>query len=154
MCVVVISSVTLCRFQPSYDGASTMQVAQVLSEVAPIQLLRFSSFPPWRGGFLSLNGVIERLRQVLPPTFEDLDCEFAVGVVTADGRHVLIDSGPLPEAVAASAAIPFVFEHVHVPGRWCEVCMRISLKGLHLTASFHQLAPGLQIFGAKGVRVP
>jgi hypothetical protein len=37
-------------------------------------------------------------------------------VVTADGRHLLIDSGPLPEAVAASAAIPFIFEAVDVPG--------------------------------------
>jgi predicted acylesterase/phospholipase RssA len=42
--------------------------------------------------------------------------DFAVGVVCKDGRYRLIDSGPLPEAVAASAAIPFVFAPVHVPG--------------------------------------
>jgi predicted acylesterase/phospholipase RssA len=37
-------------------------------------------------------------------------------VVTADGEHVLVDHGPLPAAVAASAAIPFVFSSVDVPG--------------------------------------
>ena len=42
--------------------------------------------------------------------------EFAVGVVSKNGEYRLIDSGPLPEAVAASAAIPFVFEPVAVPG--------------------------------------
>lgn len=39
-----------------------------------------------------------------------------MGVVAADGTYRLIDSGPLPEAVAASAAIPFVFAPVNVPG--------------------------------------
>lgn len=48
--------------------------------------------------------------------FEDLDREFAVGVVSSEGQHVLIDAGPLPEAVAASAAIPVVFSAVEVPG--------------------------------------
>ena len=37
--------------------------------------------------------------------------------MTANGQHVLVDSGPLPEAVAASAAIPFLFKAVAVPGR-------------------------------------
>ena len=43
--------------------------------------------------------------------------EFAVGVVAKNGEYKLIDSGALPEAVAASAAIPFVFEPVAVPGK-------------------------------------
>ena len=43
--------------------------------------------------------------------------EFAVGVVSKNGEYRLIDSGALPEAVAASAAIPFVFEPVNVPGQ-------------------------------------
>ena len=34
-----------------------------------------------------------------------------------NGEYKLIDSGALPEAVAASAAIPFVFEPVAVPGK-------------------------------------
>eukprot|EP00798_Chlamydomonas_sp_ICE-L_P020914 gene20914-27760_t len=93
------------------DGKSKncqVTVAAELSRVAPIKLLRLGSIIPWRGGFLSLQGVVERLREVLPPTFEDLDKEFALGVVGRDGVHRVIDSGALPEAVAASAAIPFL----------------------------------------------
>lgn len=51
-----------------------------------------------------------------------------MGVVTADGRHLLLDSGPLPEAVAASAAIPFVFQAVDVPGG-LRSCVRIGVNG-------------------------
>lgn len=90
-------------------------MAQLLSEKPPIQFLK-PSLEPWRGGLLSLEGVVDRLRELLPPTFEGLERDFAVGVVTTDGTHVLIDQGPLPEAVAASAAIPFVFSTVDVPG--------------------------------------
>lgn len=90
-------------------------MAQLLSEKPPIQFLK-PSLEPWRGGLLSLEGVVDRLRELLPPTFEGLERDFAVGVVTTDGTHVLIDQGPLPEAVAASAAIPFVFSNVDVPG--------------------------------------
>ncbi|MEW5304671.1 MAG: hypothetical protein WDW36_007265 [Sanguina aurantia] len=96
-------------------GYTPRQVAMQLSRDAPIQMLQLS-MQPWRGGALSLQGVIERLRDLLPPRFEDLQREFAVGVVTRDGRHVLVDSGPLPEAVAASAAVPFMFQAVDVPG--------------------------------------
>jgi len=99
-------------------GYTPKQVAGFLSEKAPIQLLQ-PSFEPWRGGVLSLDGVVQRLAELLPPTFEDLERDFAVGVVTADGEHVLIDQGPLPEAVAASAAIPFIFSPVDVPGGMC-----------------------------------
>lgn len=94
------------------------QAAALLSEQAPIQLLQ-PCLQPWRGGVLSLDGVVQRLSELLPPTFEGLDRDFAVGVVTADGQHLLIDSGPLPEAVAASAAIPLIFSAVDVPGEHC-----------------------------------
>lgn len=96
-------------------GYSPKQAAMELSRVPPIQLLR-TSRNPMKGGLLSLDGVIERLRDLLPPTFEDLKYDFAVGVVTAEGKHMLVDRGPLPEAVAASAAIPFIFQNVHIPG--------------------------------------
>ncbi|GIL83781.1 hypothetical protein Vretimale_10462 [Volvox reticuliferus] len=96
-------------------GYTPRQVAKHLSDQTPASLLR-PSLAPWRGGALSLDQVINRLKDLLPPTFEDLHREFAVGVVTSDGQHLLIDSGPLPEAVAASAAIPFVFQAVDVPG--------------------------------------
>ncbi len=89
------------------------QVAHHLSAVPPIQLLR-PSLTPWRGGLLTLDAVVQRLRELLPPTFEELGHDFAVGVVREDGVHELIDAGPLPEAVAASAAIPVIFANVRV----------------------------------------
>jgi predicted acylesterase/phospholipase RssA len=95
-------------------GYSAERVAKELSAVPPIQLLR-PCWEPWRGGVLSMDAVVERLRDLLPPTFEDLERDFAVGVVDSHGNHVLIDRGPLPEAVVASAAIPFVFAAVDVP---------------------------------------
>jgi hypothetical protein len=71
---------------------------------------------PW-GGVLRLDGAISRLRQLLPPTFADLPRKFACGVVDArTGRHITLSSGPLPEAVAASMAIPCLFRAVNVPG--------------------------------------
>ncbi|KAL6757388.1 acyl transferase/acyl hydrolase/lysophospholipase [Haematococcus lacustris] len=97
-------------------GYSPRQVAAELSRDPPISLLR-PSLTPWRGGILSLERVVERLQQLLPPRFEDLGRDFAVGVVTADGQYQLIDSGPLAEAVVASAAIPFMFQSVDVPGQ-------------------------------------
>lgn len=89
----------------------------------PVQLLR----PNWEfwKGFLSLAGVVERLQEVLPPCFEDLDREFAVAVVDSRGCHKLINSGPLPEAVAASGAIPFLFAGVNIPGQ-CSHYVRFS----------------------------
>lgn len=71
---------------------------------------------PWEGGLFNMDKVVARYRELLPPTFEDLPTDFAVGVYTRDGSYRVIDTGPLPEAVVASAAIPFVFENVDVPG--------------------------------------
>lgn len=47
-----------------------------LSRVPPIQLLR-PSCRPWRGA-MDLRGVVARLAEVLPPSFEDLERPFAV----------------------------------------------------------------------------
>ncbi len=55
----------------------TMQIAAELSKNPPIKYLKISS-TPWDGGLLSFDGVIQRLRELLPPTFEDLEREFAV----------------------------------------------------------------------------
>jgi predicted acylesterase/phospholipase RssA len=71
---------------------------------------------PW-GGVLRLDGAIARLRELLPATFEDLPRKFACGVVDhRTGKHHTLSSGPLPEAVAASMAIPCLFRAVAVPG--------------------------------------
>jgi predicted acylesterase/phospholipase RssA len=96
-------------------GHAPSALAAELSAVPPIARLRACA-RPW-AGLLTMEAVIARLRDLVPPTFEDLPREFAVGVVTRDGAHVVIDSGPLPEAVAASAAIPALFAPVSIPGR-------------------------------------
>lgn len=46
-------------------------MARELSRVAPIHLLR-PSCRPWTGGAISLHAVVERLHDLLPPTFEEL----------------------------------------------------------------------------------
>ncbi|KAG1667613.1 hypothetical protein FOA52_001667 [Chlamydomonas sp. UWO 241] len=96
-------------------GYTPQEVVSILCRDAPIRSL--SPCAPWEGGLLSFDGLVEQLRELLPPRFEDLPREFAVGVVDASGRHHIIDSGPLPEAVAASAAIPLMFKGVAIPGR-------------------------------------
>ena len=53
------------------DVSDVTQVAEELSRVAPIYLLR-PSCVPWTGGVVSLAAVVERLKDLLPPTFEDL----------------------------------------------------------------------------------
>ena len=96
------------------SGASADVIAERLSEKAPIRSLRLSH-QPWRGLF-SLAPVIAQLREWLPPTFEELSRPFAVGVRAPDGSARLLSTGPLPEAVAASCAIPGVFTPVSVSG--------------------------------------
>lgn len=73
---------------------------------------------PWRGLF-TMRGVIDRLSQLMPATFEDLGRPFGVGVMTPGGGHKLITTGPLPQAVAASMAIPRLFEPVVLDGVAC-----------------------------------
>ena len=71
---------------------------------------------PYRG-LLTLRGAIDRLRQLLPETFPQLQRSFSCGVVSSAGKHIVLSSGSLPEAVAASAAVPLLFCPVNIPGR-------------------------------------
>lgn len=64
---------------------------------------------------------MDELKSLLPPTFEGLHRDFAVGVVglgQSPGEkteHELIDRGSLAEAVVASAAVPVMFSPVSIP---------------------------------------
>jgi predicted acylesterase/phospholipase RssA len=59
-----------------------------------------------------------RLSHLVPGDFADLETPLAVGVVSANGRqYAVINSGKLPEAVVASAAVPVLFAPVSIPGR-------------------------------------
>ncbi len=95
-------------------GVPSETIAERLSERAPIWSARLH-LQPWRG-LLSLRHVVKQLRDWLPATFEELPRPFAVGVRAPDGSATLLDSGPLPEAVAASCAIPGVFAPIQVMG--------------------------------------
>ncbi len=70
----------------------------------------------WRGP-LTLRPVIDQLRAILPSTFEGLSKPFGVGVTDPGGQYRLLTSGPLPEAVAASCAMPYLFRPVNVAGQ-------------------------------------
>jgi NTE family protein len=95
-------------------GLPARQVLERLTERSPLRQVR-PSRRPWRGMF-SLQPVIGILRRDLPARFEDLERPLAVGVMDASGRPALIRSGPLAEAVAASCAIPRLFQPVPVNG--------------------------------------
>ena len=97
-------------------GYAPSELAVVLSERPPLSYLAFNVEALYAGLF-RLDGAIARLRQLLPATFEELPVRFACGVIDAQGRHVTVSSGPLPEAVAASMAIPCLFAAVDIPGR-------------------------------------
>ena len=96
------------------SGMRAAQVFDLLTSRAPLRTV--SPNARWWRGALRLDPVIELLRQHLPARFEDLDRPFAVGVADSLGGHRLLRSGPLPEAVAASCAMPFIFEPVTVDG--------------------------------------
>lgn len=95
-------------------GMPARDVLKRLTEVAPLKQVRPSG-RPWRGMF-SLKPVIASLRRDLPARFEDLQRPLGVGVMDRARRPVLLTAGPLPEAVAASCAIPRLFAPVPIDG--------------------------------------
>jgi len=96
------------------SGLSIEAIREELTERPPSTMLQ-GHWRIWRGLFL-FDRAIARLRELLPPRVEDLPIPFAAGVRGPDRRHALLTSGPLPEVVAASCAMPFVFAPVAVDG--------------------------------------
>lgn len=126
-------------------GYSAHELTRELSRQRPLALVRPDL--PWRGLF-STDKLIARLRdvsfateleisptsavlcpfltlasawQLLPATFEELDRPLGVGVYTIkDGKRksLLLTSGDLPSAVAASCAVPRIFSRVHIGSEW------------------------------------
>ncbi len=97
--------------------ASGMRAERVTEEIAarrPLSLMALHLLP-WRGLF-RLDPLVRWLAQHLPPRIEDLPRPFAVGVIDGARRPLLLTRGPLPEAVAASCAIPHVFHPVEIEG--------------------------------------
>ena len=110
------------------SGLSSEDVFRMTTVRAPLRAVRFSS-APWRGLF-TMEPVIRELRQVLRPRFEDLDVPFAVGVLDDTGAHRLLREGPLPEAVAASCAMPYVFHPISLGALRCSDGGAIDRTGL------------------------
>ena len=95
------------------SGRPAAEVADILSERPPWKLMRFN--PRFWTGIFQMDEVVELLEGLLPATFAELPRTFAVGVVRPDGAHGLVQEGPLPAAVAASCAMPWVFAPVQLP---------------------------------------
>jgi predicted acylesterase/phospholipase RssA len=96
-------------------GVPAEEIGRELSARPPIRWMRLSLMP-WRGLF-RIEPVIARLRQLLPATFAELRRPLGVGVMDRGNAHHLLTDGPLPEAVAASCAIPLIFQPVWLAGR-------------------------------------
>lgn len=95
-------------------GLDPEDILGLLTAQRPLAWLRPNAVV-WRGAF-RLDGMIDALRAHLPPTFDALPTPLGVGVVDAAGHHHLLTAGPLPEAVAASCAVPYLMAPVDVPG--------------------------------------
>jgi len=87
---------------------------ELLSARPPLSYLKLSVVG---GGLFSLSPMIDFLREQLPERFEELPIPLAVGVVDKMSRYQLITEGSLPEAVAASCAVPYLFCPVELNGR-------------------------------------
>lgn len=96
-------------------GHSAAEVHDLLVEQAPLSWLR-PSLLPWRG-LTTADGMISRLRELVPPTFAELGRPLAVGVMEPSGGHALLSHGDLPRAVAASCAVPHLVRPVEIDGR-------------------------------------
>ena len=109
VCGTSSGAVVGALFAAGYDAAA---IAAELSARRPYALMR-PSRRPWRG-VATLDALIAHLRTLLPAQFSGLDRPLAVGVVDRNGDHRLLSAGALPEAVAASCAMPGVFCAVDV----------------------------------------
>lgn len=96
-------------------GWSGEELERRLGTFRPIELMR-PHLRPW-DGFCSLSALVAQLRAWLPARFEELSHPFAVGVVDVLSGHRLLQEGPLPEAVAASCAVPVIFAPIELQGR-------------------------------------
>jgi len=99
-------------------GLSSAEIRRELGAQRPVKLFR-PSVRPWSGP-VGTRALVRRLRDILPATFAELDSPLAVGVYDVDDwtrSPLLLTNGDLPLAVAASCAVPFIFQPVQIGGR-------------------------------------
>jgi len=94
-------------------GLSAAEVFEELCRRPPLGWVR-PSRRPWRGLF-GLQRVMAELERHLPASFEGLGRPLGAGVARGD-EPVLLTSGSLPDAVAASCAVPYLFQPVRRGG--------------------------------------
>ena len=96
------------------SGYTASEIEEIILTRPPVSHLRLSGFPRiFTTGVYSMRSLVDYLGEYLPRTFEELERPFAVGVVDRQTRkYELISSGPLVEAVVASAAVPFLFQPI------------------------------------------
>jgi predicted acylesterase/phospholipase RssA len=111
VCGTSSGAVVGALFAAGYDAEA---IERALSDRRPYSLMRPSP-TPWRG-LARLDAFVRHLESLLPATFADLQRPLALGVVAPGGRHLLLTEGPLAPAVAASCAMPGVFEPIEVGG--------------------------------------
>ena len=95
------------------SGLSVHEIQDLFLQKRPFQYF----YPSLWGGLFNLSPFVRFLESVLPPTFEELDRPFAVGVAD-QGQYRLLTQGSLPSAVVASCAIPYLFRPIQVDGVW------------------------------------
>ena len=96
------------------NGLSESTMIEVLNVPRPISKMTFN-WRLWRGLF-RMDKLRATLQQHLPERIEDLPIPFGVGVMTAGKRYTILRTGPLVPAIAASCAIPYIFEPVTING--------------------------------------
>ena len=126
------------------SGMSATEIAAFLTRDRPLHGMAIS-LRPWRGLF-HLGPLISELREVLPATFAALPKPFAAGVADHKTNAHLLTQGDLPSAVAASCAMPYLFQRVtQGETRWADggAADRImigpwrTLTGTHPTIIHH-----------------
>lgn len=125
-------------------GLNADEVARELGGQRPISLCRPGR--PSRSGIVSTRALVRKLRDVLPPTFEQLSKPCAVGVYRCNPRSdmseayvdpgpLLVTSGDLPLAVAASCAVPGLFRPLPLIGQAISCGSTLDLPGVAATAT-------------------
>jgi len=95
-------------------GCRGEELASRLSVQTPLSMMK-GHVQVWKGLF-TMDAVVSQLSEWLPERIEDLPFPFGVGVMGPDGRAQVLTQGPLPLAVAASCAIPYIFSPVFIGG--------------------------------------
>lgn len=92
-------------------GMPAKEIFALLTRHRPLHWVGLSQ-RPWRG-LLDTGPMIAELERHLPPTFADLPRPLGLGVIR-EGRFELLTEGPLATSVAASCAVPFLFQPVRI----------------------------------------